>query len=313
MVFIPPGLGPQWGLFEPSGRAVPESIPYSGAGPAVHNVQCSLECNDLLGHPILSENFNYVFIGNVEDHYGHFLIGPFARLWALPNYDRKKLRIVFSSSRTSQELFELEFFREMMSALGLSYKNLLRITSKVAISSISVAACPFEELSMVHSIFAEMMNRVGRQIIGPFTQNFKHKIIYMSKERLKEGNIRVTNEAALTKILSKNGIDIAFPEEMSFVNQIQLWANNPIVIGFSGSALHTSVFFPRRTAITIAHGPEMWANQVLIDTVNENRAKYLYDDTGLIPVGAGEGFAMCYEIKQPQEMAESLIDRLREV
>ena len=307
VVFIPPGLGPQWGLFEPSGRAVAEAVPYTGAGGSLHHPQCSLACDDLLGAVPMSEHYDYVFIGNVEPHYGHFLIGPFARLWALGRCNKERVRIVFSCSMKMQELLDKDFFREMMGLLGLDEDNLLRVDTKVRMSRMLVAACPFEELSLVHKVFADMMNGLGRCVPraghGPRTR----RKIYMSKERLAAGNVRVDNEAELTSILRTAGMDILFPEELGLRDQIDLWADDPVVLGFSGSALHTSVFHPKRTIITLAHGPQMWANQVLIDLANGNKARYLYDETGLLPVGPGNGFHMNFRIRDPARFADSLI------
>ena len=98
----------------------------------------------------------------------------------------------------------------------------------------------------------------------------------MSRERLRGGNVTADNAAEITTILHRNAVEIVFPEELPFENQVGLWASDPIVMGFPGSAMHTSVFFsvffPGRTMLVIAHGRDMWVNQVLIDRANNNRS-----------------------------------------
>ena len=308
VVFIPPGVGAHWGLFEPSGRAVAESVPYSGAGGSLHNAQCSLACDDLAEAIPLSDSYDYIFIGNIDPHYGHFLIGPFARLWAMSACDRESLRVVFSCRMKTEELLDKDFFRQMMELAGLDAENLMRVDTKVRLRRVLVPASPFEELSLVHKVFAEMMNGLGRRVSGIAKAGGRRRRIYMSKERLASGNVRVDNESELTEILRKSDVDIVFPEELELASQIDLWAEDPIVMGFSGSALHTSVFHPRRTVITLAHGAQMWVNQCLIDLANKNHALYLYDESGLLQVGPGSGFHMNFRIKDTRRFAESLLN-----
>lgn len=308
VVFVPPGIGPSWGLFEPSGRAVPEAIPYAGNPDSPHHAQGSLHCPLLPDCGEQDPAFDYVYMGNVEPHYGHFLIGPFARLWAIPTFRRQRLRVVFSSGASLDELMLQDFFRTLTAALGLSGENFLRCEGPVRFRHIQVAACPFEELSLVHGVFADMMNGVGRQVSIRHDRTPPRRRVYMSKERLSGGNVTVDNEDEVTTILRRNGVEIVFPELLPLQEQIRLWASDPIVMGFSGSAMHTSVFFPRRTLLVIAHGPDMWVNQVLIDRANRNQSRYLHDEAGLEAIGPGRGFNMNFRVRNPGAFATSLLE-----
>lgn len=308
VVFIPPGNGPHWGLFEPSGRTVPEAIPYAGTLGALHHPQSSLNCPELPECREQDPSFDYVYIGDIGQHYGHFLIGALARLWAIPAFSRRRLRVVCSSRSSLDQLMELDYFRTLVAALGLSAENFLQCGVATRFSRIQVAACPFEELSLVHGVFAEMMNGIGRQISIRHDRALPRRLVYMSKERLPSGNVTVDNEAEITAILRRHGIDIVFPEMLPLEEQIRLWASDPIVMGFSGSAMHTSVFFPRRTMLIIAHGPDMWVNQVLIDRANHNQSRYLYDEAGCEPIGPGRGFNMNVRIRDPAAFATSLLN-----
>lgn len=308
VVFVPPGNGPSWGLFEPSGRAVPESIPYAGRPGSLHHAQGSLDCAHLPGYARQDPSLDYVYMGNVVMHYGHFLIGPLARLWAIPTFRRRQLRIVFSSNTSLNELMTQDFILTLVSALGLTAENFLQCTEPTRFDHIEVAACPFEELSLVHNVFADMMNGIGRQVSICHDRVVPRRMVYMSKECLPNGNVTIDNETEITAILRRNGVDVLFPEALPLEEQIKLWATDPIVMGFSGSAMHTSVFFPRRTTLVVAHGPDMWVNQVLIDRVNRNQSRYVYDEAGCEPIGPGRGFNMNYRIRDPRAFATSLLN-----
>ncbi|MBS1063740.1 glycosyltransferase family 61 protein [Gluconobacter wancherniae] len=308
-IFIPPANGPYWGLFEPSGRSVAEAMIFAGNGSGkLHNPLGSTDCPELPSCPTLSDDYDYIYMGHIDPHYGHFLVGAVGRLWALPAYERDRLRIVFSCHLSVQELMARDYFRVIMTALGLTEKNFLQISTPVRFRRIDVASIPFEELSLVHTIYADLMHAIGRQIIPEGGQPLPARAIYMSKERLRNGNVRVDNESAFTAALRERGVGIVYPEEMGFRDQIKLWASNPTVIGFSGASLHTSIFFPERRVITLAHGPDIWANQCLIDMANNNDAQYLYDANGLEHIGAGNGFNMNYRIRNPEQLASELAE-----
>ena len=95
---------------------------------------------------------------------------------------------------------------------------------------------------------------------------------------------------------------------MTFREQLKLWASNPLVIAYNDSCLHMSAFFPQRRVITLAHGPDIWVNQCLIDMVNGNDARYFYDSAGLERMGAGHGFHMNYRIPDPERLAAELVE-----
>ena len=73
-VFTPVVAGGAGGLFEPSGWAVPEAIEDA---PPAH---------------VIRGGAHHHFIGDINPHDGHFLVGAFARLWALPQEMRANCR-----------------------------------------------------------------------------------------------------------------------------------------------------------------------------------------------------------------------------
>ncbi|MFT8951122.1 MAG: glycosyltransferase family 61 protein [Gluconobacter sp.] len=306
-VFIPPGTAPQWGLFEPSGRSVPEGMLYTGAG-ALHTPLCSRDCADIPACPVLSNEFDYFFLGNLNPSYPYFFANVFSRLWGLPPYARSRLKLVFSSPQPVAQLMAQSYFRTIMTALDLTADHFLQVLSPVRFPRITVAAAAFEELSFIYDVFADLAHSIGRKILPEGEQNHPGRVLFLSQEKLREGNVRVENESLLTSALRAKGIGTVYPSEMTFRDQLKLWASNPLVIGYNDAYLHTSLFFPRRRVVTLAHGPDMWVNQCLVDKTNNNHARYLYDSAGLEPVGAGSGFHMNYRIPDPEKLADELAD-----
>ena len=324
VVFVPFIDGRLGGLFEPSGRAVPESITYIGI-PRLHTPQTTTSMEELPVARTAGGGEHHYFIGDINAHYGHFLVGAFARLWALPAAVRRDCRLVFSSVVPVDGLMRLDFFREMLAALGLCEDNLLRVSEPTRFDRITVPGSAFEELSLVHQDFARLMNRVGQAIAAP--TKVTRPLVYLSKEKLERGIVRISNEDALTASLRSLGVEVVFPEQLSFRAQVALWAETAVMMGFSGSAMHTSGFLPSRTMMILAHGSEMWVNQVLIDQANRNVVSYLYADGGLVLRGrrdivnastdtlnaTTDNFNATYEIRDPAGLAADMVRWSRKV
>ena len=66
----------------------------------------------------------YYYAGHLTGHYGHFLFSVISRLWALPRPIPEDLKLVLLNGGNAQEIFELDFAREIFSALGESLKTI---------------------------------------------------------------------------------------------------------------------------------------------------------------------------------------------
>lgn len=309
-LFVPLGVGPQWGLFEPSGRSVPEAVTYHGVHNEAghfHAPDCALWLNTPLDGPTLSDEFDYFYIGPIEGNHSFFYTRSLARFWALPSFSRHRLRLVYSTS-DRDALFRAPYFPAICKAFELAPSNFLRVDSPVRFSRITVPAPSFEELSLIHKVHVDLLHTLGNRLVPSGVTPLPGRVVYVSKEHLPTGNVRVGNEAVLTQALQARGIGIVFPEKMSLREQMELWAANPLVVGFDTSFLYTSAFFPRRRIVTLAHEEQIWTNQCLFDKANGNEAYYLYDDEGLEPIGPGGGFNMTFQIKDPQRLANEIAD-----
>jgi capsular polysaccharide biosynthesis protein len=110
--------------------------------------------------------------------------------------------------------------------------------------------------------------------------------IYIS--RRKEGTRNVTNEAELLQILRRDGFEVCFPEELSFLEQVRLFAEARIVVSPHGAALSNLVFCAPGTSVLEVFSPHYvnvcyWAlsNQLGLDyhyLLGESKHKNLDPD-----------------------------------
>ena len=296
------------GLYEPSGRAVPEGLSFRGV-PAPHTPLDQLHTTvDTGSFPIVKDDLRYVYVGTINRHYGHFLIGAAARLWSLPAYGRDRLRLVYEASYTAEELFQAPHARSFFEALRLTKENFVTFREGVRFDRIDVPALAFEENSHVHKVYSETMRHVGRTICPAGSSVRSGSFTYLSKERVGSGNTRIANEGEITSYLRKFGVEVRFPEELSMEDQIRIWHTRSLIIGVVGSVLHTGVFVPPTKLLAINPGPLLWSNQVLIDRVSGHQATYLYPTRNISSKGPGDSFLNNYHAENPETLAWEIVN-----
>lgn len=303
-LFVPPGVQDEWGLFEPSGRCVPEAMTYSGAI-RLHTPSSALSLTEDVAAPTCSADYDYIYIGPIEANHSFFHRRSLARFWALPTIERRRLRLVYSTSDLAA-LLASSYFRGVCEALNLGAENFLRVTSPRRFKKILVPAPSFEELSLIHTVHTDLMHSIGRRWAPHGGMSQPGRVVYLSKEKLSQGNVRVGNEAEITEILERKGVGIVFPELLSYRERVELWASNPIFVGFNNSFMYVNAFFPKRNIINISYGQTMWSNQCLFDEANKNRADYLFSEDGFETTGAGNGFNMTLMARNPRQLAEDI-------
>jgi hypothetical protein len=98
--------------------------------------------------------------------------------------------------------------------------------------------------------------------------------IYLSRRKLSLRQLTrvIANEVLVEKLFRQAGFAVIYPEELSFKDQLALYANARVVAGPSGSALHNSLFMRPGTQLVELgdprYGGERAPTQMLCDLVS---------------------------------------------
>jgi len=97
----------------------------------------------------------------------------------------------------------------------------------------------------VHLLVEDLVERCRRR------QQYKvSSKVFLSRSKLSaRHDQRVGNPSAIDEIFQRQGFSIVHPEELSFKQQIQMYADADIIAGVAGSALHNSMFQKRGGAV----------------------------------------------------------------
>lgn len=250
----------------------------------------------------------YIFLGPINLHYGHFLLSILSRLWWLVGKTvHADLKLLYCNSRTPQEIFAVPFIRDIFNVLGLKESNLLKFDTPMRLEKVIIPAPSFEENNIAYEAFAKFCNWIGDKVENHYPARQSSTPAYFAKTKIEKGVSRLFNEDILCERLEKYGIDIIIPEELSLFQQIMIFRERPLVMGTTGSALHTGIFTPRNRLIGLSYGEEMWSNQILLDGINNNDSLYVYPKDDILRIGKYERFQNNFVLADPIRTADELV------
>jgi hypothetical protein len=297
-LYIPWSGGGSWGVFNSQRNLVKESVNYHAGGEAISGPAPSYPSTE---PEFESVRQDFIYLGFLNPHFGHFITNTLARFWPLL-IDPKQANILCHCPVNNDYLCTLEFLKTMLRELDLTISNLVNFDRPTRIPKLIVPNTSLHEMFSVHSVFGDLCAYIGRGLWNPEEVDIVDQPIFFSKTRLSKGVGRFANEEDIVEVLDKAGVRIAFPEPLSFREQVRLLAMHKVLLGTTGPAFHTSVFSaPGRKIRALNQGPDVNSNFVLLDRINRNDSRY-YFSRGMSHT-YGDGFLTNHYVQDPRSVA----------
>lgn len=266
------------GIYDYGRKLVLQSIYSRGPSPAdvLPGMQSSFTYNEVTAW---APQETYIYLGLLHPHYGHFLLSTFSRLWNirdLPDHDI----ICVGPSHISEPA--KPYVKDLLRALNINPDRLVSFPSPVKVHEIILPYPSFEEQNFTHRAFSRLCNDVGDRLASEASigQIEASKPIYFSKEHITSGVRKIVNEADICEHLAREGVEIMYPERLTFANQVALWRSARPIVSFSSSGLHTSVFSRHSRIICLSHDPYINSSFYLIDWASGSDAAYFHFEPG---------------------------------
>lgn len=221
---------------------------------------------------------DFVYLGGFSWHYGHFLLEGLTRI----PLDREK-RISYSyihhnlylSNR--RNIPHVEYF---LKALGIKSTPIL---SRASVHGNVWIPRP---RMILKSYFDKSQCKIYEEIRDYALQDMDEnttypKMIYLSRSRLQKNKRKIDNEHVLETRLSKRGFKIIHMQELPISEQIKLVSHAEVIVGFSGSAMHSLLFSNIDTKAIILYDDKINDNFVRVDKML-GRSTYYIDISGII-------------------------------
>lgn len=210
------------------------------------------------------DDVDYVFLGLLTGHYGHFITASLARLWVARLTQDTRTRYVVLNNQPVGGFFEIQFISEILGAAGLTPQNVVSFNQPTRFRRITVPSPAIEEHNFSHRIFGTLCARIG-DLMVPQQPPKNDTPVFLGKARLASGVSKVVNEEELCDCLVNAGVEIVYPETLNMPEKVALFRSRSFVTGLAGSGMHSAVFAPNHDKLALTFTPYLLSNQLLLD------------------------------------------------
>jgi len=185
-----------------------------------------------------------VYLGPLFPHYGRVLLESLARVWYLSEVD-PSVKVIFNHTTTSRDAKMVQadyppWVFKLLSIFGIPMDRILALESQTRLRRAILPEPLFEQLSSAHVDMVRPFREVAARVAGDVSMSGQP--LYLSRRRLTSRERPVVGESALEDLLRENGFAIAYPETMTFEDQIRLINGHEDIFSSVGSAAHTILF-----------------------------------------------------------------------
>ena len=291
-----------WNLFDHGRRMITDSAYFRGPNPDCIHGRMSLGADWSVEIEHAPED-DYYFIGPIHAHYGHFLLSTFSRLWALRRFGGRRMKLL---TYALPDLEKHPYIEVLLQSVGYSIEDCVTFTRPTLVRSVLVAAPSLEETNFVHEEYSRLCQRAAENLLLGSTSVRSDTPMYLAKYALTRGVAQLDNEAVVAEALSRRGVDVVFPEQLTLPEQIRLFSDRRCIAGLLGSAFHTASFVRERRLMMLAYDRRIYTNQMLVDKAGRHDALYVYPSRGLAERKV-DNFHVVYSLRDPEAVAEAFL------
>lgn len=306
--YLPYEYGRAWGLFGNDGRSIPVAIDYREGIhlPPDQHATTPLTANTISA---TAPDGVYIYGGRINPHFGHFLVNTLPRFWAMSRIRSPSTKILCHGSGTPEGWFGIPFIAAAFGMLGLSPCDFVNFDEPMRLRRVVVPATSLEEQRAGYEVYGTLCGAIGDRIRAASSVPLNNRPIYYSKSRLSSAVGIITNEGEIEAVLRRAGVEIIYPEMLSFFEQIRLMSSRGRILGTAGSFLHTSIFCPGRQITCLNVQERLNSNFALIDALAGNTATYYYPPA-LQVLEQRAGFITSRYLPEAAAVAEALLARM---
>lgn len=209
--------------------------------------------------PSDSLDIDAVYLGTLENHFGHFLLEHTTRMYAVlkPECRGKKYIIVNNRQLSDVQPFVWEF----LSLLGISPDNVFIVNQSTKVRSLYIPDVGFEIPDTSSRQFAALFDSISDSRLP----EIRADKVYVSRMKLSERS--TFGEEQIQNIFEKNGFTVIYPECLTLTEQVAYMKNCKCLAGIAGSALHLSLLMPSGGTVV-----QIKRNKLLRDNVDTQHA-----------------------------------------
>ncbi len=210
-----------------------------------------------------------VYLGWCFQHFGHFLMESLARTWFLSEV-APTVKVVF---HTKGQRTLSPGIQRILEAFGIPLERMIFPQESALLRRVFVPESLHEISCATHEQFPRRYRQVALHIAGEATPS--EQPVYFSRRLLPSHLRQIVGEFELEEVLRANGFLIAYPETMTFEDQVRLVNRHTDIFAAAGSAAYNVLFAQHRPNLHVLTSGVPRADYFLTPAVAETPATYL--------------------------------------
>lgn len=221
----------------------------------------------------------YLYLGWMISHYGHFLTESLSRFWYLAKHSiSNDTKYLLHANFKTPDQFPIHV-KAIFEQFDIPLENIVIATQPYLCDSLVVPAPSILLDLAVGRHGSDVWNYLSDRVEAETLQT---NPLFLSRSRYKQGGAdRSYNDEEVESIFRNHGFEILYPEEFSFTEQIRLFRHSRLIAGPVGSAMHNAAFMPKGSQLLIlAPNSFLFKNDYLISLAKQHNLHYILSDVG---------------------------------
>jgi capsular polysaccharide biosynthesis protein len=261
----------------------------SDGGEGIYIPQCGIHAESVASEAARREAFTggeiielkgeWVLLSGVAyQMYGHWLIDFMPRL----------INLIATGREISQCRYLLpgdlpDFARAWLTLLGIPPENISYYDLRAHVYHVETALIPvgLRVAARVNPLMSSALAWVRNVVLPADMPEPPGRSLFVSRRKWGNTSRTLMNEDEIIDIALRYGFSVVYPEELSLVEQVQVFASAKVILGDYGSALHNAIFAPRDVTVIALRGTEGhpgFLQSGLCEVLNQDMG-YVFGDT----------------------------------
>lgn len=233
-----------------------------------------------------------VYMGYINNHWGHFLVDFSTRLWYAIKYGvNKKYVFLVNENKDHNMIGNIKRFFEL---LGIPLDNIEIVNRISKYKRIIVPQASYVTNNYYSKEYLEIFERVASNV--NFEEITTYEKVYFTRSGYSKAKSSEIGEEIFIDIFKENGFKIISPEKISLDKQIALIRGSKSIGGIIGTISHNMLFASQKQNIIILNKTySLNVVQMDINLMKELDTKYIDAYVAPFPASLGHGpFILVY-------------------
>ena len=204
----------------------------------------------------------YIYLGYINNHWGHFIVDFCTRLYFAKNNPEKKC--IFLVNEKIKNFKLIPQIKRFISLLGINLDKIILISNPIKVKKIIIPMQAYQSEVYFSDEYVEIFSEVVNNIKPTYIKKIEK--IYLSRLKINKKLNREIGIEILDKIFKENKYYIIYPEKETLDNQIFLLNNCKEFCTVIGSILHNLMFIKNKKVKIYCINKVYLNNELIRDT-----------------------------------------------